>query len=151
VLVLTALDAKADVKRGLDLGADDYVSKPFDMGELVARCRALIRRSYGRPESVIAVGPLRIDASAHSVTFQGSAVRLTAMEYKILEYLALRAGQVVSKAEIIDHLYDFGSENLSNVVEVHVSSLRRRFDPGPDHRLIRTVRGLGYVLGEPPP
>lgn len=147
VLVLTARDTPADIRRGLDQGADDYLTKPFDMGELVARCRAIIRRAYDRPSPVLAVEGLKINTAAHTVTWRGKTMRLAAMEYRLLEYLALRAGEVVSKTDIIEHLYDFGSENLSNVVEVYVSSLRRRFDPGPKHRLIHTVRGQGYVLG----
>jgi len=150
ILILTARDTTAEIRRGLDLGADDYLTKPFDMGELVARCRAIIRRAYDRPTSVITVEGLKINTAAHTVTWRGKTTLLTAMEYRLLEYLAMRAGEVVSKADILDHLYDFGSENLSNVVEVYISSLRRRFDPGPRHRLIHTVRGQGYVLGALP-
>jgi two-component system response regulator PhoP len=150
VLVLTARDATEDVMRGLDLGGDDYLTKPFDMGELVARAKALIRRAYNRPEPVIGVGGIEINTAARRVTFRGKAARLTAMEYRLLEYLAMRAGEVVSKADLVEHLYDFQSENFSNVIEVYISSLRKRFDPGPRHRLIHTIRGQGYVLGEAP-
>ena len=150
VLILTARDTPADIRRGLDLGGDDYLTKPFDMGELVARCRALIRRAYDRPNPVLAVGGIRINTAAHSVTFRGKTVLLGAMEYRMLEYLAMRAGEVVSKADIEEHLYDFNSETVSNVIEVYISLLRKRFDPGPRHRLIHTVRGQGYVLGELP-
>ena len=150
VLVLTARDSSADVTRGLDLGGDDYLTKPFDMNELVARAKALIRRAYNRPEPVIAVGEMRINTATRAVTFRGKTSRLTAMEYRLLEYLAMRAGEVVSKADLVEHLYDFQSENFSNVIEVYISSLRKRFDPGPRHRLIHTVRGQGYVLGEAP-
>jgi DNA-binding response OmpR family regulator len=144
---LTARDTTAEIRRGLDQGADDYLTKPFDMGELVARCRAIIRRAYDRPSPVIAVEGLKINTATHTVTWRGKTTRLAAMEYRLLEYLAMRAGEVVSKTDILDHLYDFGSENYSNVIEVYISSLRRRFDPGPRHRLIHTVRGQGYVLG----
>jgi len=150
VLILTARDTPADIRRGLDLGADDYLAKPFDMGELLARCRALIRRAYDRPNPVLTVGGLRINTAAHTVTFKRKTVLLGAMEYRVLEYLAMRAGEVVSKADIEEHLYDFGSETVSNVIEVYISLLRKRFDPGPRHRLIHTVRGQGYVLGELP-
>jgi len=147
VLILTARDTLADIRRGLNLGGDDYLTKPFDMGELVARCKALIRRAYDRPNPVLAVGGLRINTAAHSVTFKGKTAVLGAMEYRLLEYLAMRAGEVVSKADLEEHLYDFGSETASNVIEVYVSLLRKRFDRGPRHRLIHTVRGQGYVLG----
>jgi DNA-binding response OmpR family regulator len=150
VLILTARDTTADLQRGLNLGGDDYLTKPFDMGELVARCKALIRRAYNQPNPVIAVGPLRINTAAHSVTFKGKATLVGAMEYRLLEYLAVRAGEVVSKEDLLDHLYDFDSEKFSNVIEVYISLLRKRFDPGPRHRLIHTVRGRGYVLGDMP-
>jgi DNA-binding response OmpR family regulator len=151
VLILTARDSTEDVKRGLDLGGDDYLTKPFDMRELVARSKALIRRAYDRPDPVVVVGELRINTATRAVTFKGKAALLTATEYRMLEYLAMRSGEIVSKAELVDHLYDFGSENFSNVIEVYISALRKRFDPGPLHRLIHTVRGQGYVLGEVPP
>jgi DNA-binding response OmpR family regulator len=130
------------VVRGLDLGADDYLTKPFAMAELCARARALVRRSHDRPDPQLVVGRIHIDTSRHLVSCDGRDHRLPAMEYRLLEYLALRAGQVVSKTELFERLYDFNSERLSNVLEVYVSSLRRRF--GPDS--IRTIRGHGYVL-----
>lgn len=144
VLVLTARDKTEDVIRGLDLGCDDYLTKPFDMDELIARCRALIRRIYDRADPVLVVGELRINTAARSVTFRGRTCSLPAMEYRLLEYLTSRAGEVVSKEEIVEHLYDFNAERFSNVVEVYVSNLRKRFGSG----LIRTRRGQGYVLGE---
>jgi two-component system response regulator PhoP len=150
VLVLTARDATGDVIAGLETGCDDYLTKPFDMAELVARCKALIRRSHGQPAPTLTVGELSVNTASRQVTFRGQATLLPAMEYRLLEYLAMRAGQVVSKEEILDHLYDFGSENFSNVVEVYISALRRRFDPVPPHRLIHTVRGQGYLLGDMP-
>ncbi len=150
VLVLTARDATEDVVCGLDLGCDDYLTKPFDMGELVARCRALVRRAHGKPSPVLQVGPLSINTHTRQVVFQGRTYNLPAMEYRLLEYLAMQAGQVVSQTDILEHLYDFNSERYSNVVAVYVSALRRRFDPGPPHRLIHTLRGHGYLLGEMP-
>jgi len=148
VLVLTARDTTEDVVRGLNEGGDDYLTKPFELAELLARCKALIRRCHGLPESVIRIGILEIDTASHVVRVEGRSVELHAMEYRLLEYLAMRRGQVVSKEDIMDHLYDFESEKFSNVVEVHMSSLRRKLDPGGDHNFIRTIRGAGYVLGE---
>lgn len=150
VLVLTARDKTRDIIEGLDLGCDDYMTKPFEMAELAARCKALIRRAYDRPNPVIEIGGLYINTTTRLVTFEGHTARLPAMEYRLLEYLAVRASELVSKADILDHLYDFDSEKFSNVVEVYISSLRKRFDPGPRHRLIHTVRGQGYVLGDSP-
>ena len=150
VLVLTARDATEDIVRGLDEGGDDYLTKPFEMAELVARCKALIRRGHGRADPVLRVGPLEINTSSRRVTVAGKPVLLHAMEYRLVEYLAMRQGEVVSKADIRDHLYDFDSEHFSNVVEVYVSSLRRKLDPHGEHDLIHTFRGLGYLLGEPP-
>lgn len=150
VLILTARDATDDVIRGLNMGSDDYLTKPFDMGELIARCGALIRRTYDRPDPVVSVGELSVDTSSRMVTLQGQPVAVSAMEYRLLEYLMLRAGQIVTKAEIVEHLYDFNAENFSNVVEVHVSALRKKLDPEPQHRLIHTVRGRGYLVGEMP-
>lgn len=143
VLVLTARDTTDDVVRGLDRGGDDYLTKPFKMGELLARARALIRRSYDRPDPVLRVGPLEINTATHTVTCRGRKTSLPAMEYRLLEYLAMRAGEVVSKTDIIEHLYDFNAETFSNVIEVYVSALRKKF--GAD--TIRTIRGQGYVLG----
>jgi len=142
VLVLTARNATEDVVRGLDLGCDDYVTKPFQLEELVARCRALIRRGYDRADPVLEVGELSIDTATHEVVCGGRPQRLPATEYRLLEYLAMRAGQVVPKRDIIEHLYGFESERFSNVVEVYVSMLRKRFGP----KLISTLRGQGYVL-----
>jgi len=143
VLVLTARDTTDDVVRGLDRGGDDYLTKPFKMGELLARARALIRRSYDRPDPVLRAGPIEINTATHTVTCRGRKTSLPAMEYRLLEYLAMRAGEVVSKTDIIEHLYDFNAETFSNVIEVYVSALRKKF--GAD--TIRTIRGQGYVLG----
>ncbi len=151
VLVLTARDASEDVVRALNLGCDDYLTKPFDMGELVARCKALIRRAHGRPSPVLRVGPLSIDTRTRLVTFKAETYELPAMEYRLLEYLAMRAGEVVSQTDILEHLYDFNSERFSNVVAVYISALRRRFDPKSPYKLIRTLRGQGYRMGEPRP
>ena len=150
VLILTARDTAGDIIKGLNTGSDDYLTKPFDMGELIARCRALIRRHYDRPDPVVSVGSLSLDTASRVVTLNERPVSLPAMEYRLLEYLMLRAGQVVTKEEIIEHLYDFDAEKFSNVVEVYVSALRKKLDPGPPHRLIHTVRGQGYLVGDMP-
>lgn len=142
VLILTARSATEDVVRGLDLGCDDYLAKPFKLDELVARCRALIRRCYDRANPVLAVRNLSINTATREVTCKGHQQRLPATEYRLLEYLAMRAGQVVPKGDIIEHLYDFDSDRFSNVIEVYVSMLRKRFGP----EIITTVRGQGYVL-----
>jgi two-component system response regulator PhoP len=142
VLVLTALSATDDVVRALEAGSDDYLTKPFEMAELFARCRALIRRSYDRPDPVLRVGSLTIDTARRSVQVENRSFDLPAMEYALLEYLALRAGEVVSKREILEHLYDFDRERFSNVVEVYVSAIRKRFGAAS----IRTIRNQGYVL-----
>jgi two-component system OmpR family response regulator len=142
VLILTAKDTTEDIVRGLDYGCDDYLTKPFEMGELVARARALIRRSYDRPEPVVQVGRITLNTSSRAVFLGGRQQYLPAMEYRLLEYMALRAGETVSKSEILEHLYGFDAERYSNVIEVYVSSLRKRFGS----ESIRTSRGLGYVL-----
>jgi two-component system OmpR family response regulator len=146
VLILTARGQWGEKVAGFDAGADDYVTKPFDMGELVARCKSLVRRAYDRPSPEIRVGSLVVNTAARRVTCGGKAILLPAMEYRLLEYLALRGGQVVSKEDILDRLYDFESEKFSNVVEVYISSLRRKLSergPGP---VIHTMRGQGYML-----
>ncbi len=150
VLILTARDATSDVIQGLETGSDDYMVKPFDMGELIARCKALVRRSYGRAAPVIEIGPVNINTAKHQVMIRGKPVRFSAMEYRLLEYLAMRVGEVVSKADIAEHLYDFGSENFSNVVEVYICSLRKKLGSGTGDELIHTFRNQGYLLGELP-
>ncbi len=149
VLILTARDTVPDRVTGLDLGADDYLVKPFAFEELLARVRALVRRSYGRHSPVIEIGNLRIDTARRQVWRNGLEVELRAMEYKLLEYLARRAGETVSRTEIWEHLYDFGSQAVSNVVDVYVACLRRKLDEPGHKSIIQTRRGLGYVLGAP--
>lgn len=150
VLILTASDAADDIVQGLETGSDDYMVKPFDMRELIARCKALVRRSYGRAGPIMEIGDISINTAKHQVTVDGKTVRLSAMEYRLLEYLAMRAGEMVSKADIVDHLYDFGSDKFSNVVEVYICSLRRKLASGSRTELIHTFRNQGYLLGEPP-
>lgn len=150
VLILTAKNTAQDVIRGLDAGSDDYLAKPFDMGEFLARCKALVRRTYDRPDPVVRVGGLSLDTSSRLVTLKGQRVVLRAMEYRLLEYLMFRAGQVVSKEEILDHLYDFNAESFSNVIEVYVSSLRKKVVAASARVSIRTIRGQGYLIEETP-
>ena len=146
VLILTARDTQRDIVTGFNEGGDDYLTKPFDMGELIARCKALIRRSYGQPYPLLEVGKLKVDTAARKVTFNDSEVRLTAMEYRTLEYLAMRTGQIVSKEELLEHLYDFNWERFSNVLEVYIAAIRRKLDPDRCFDPIETVRGQGYCL-----
>jgi two-component system response regulator PhoP len=150
VLILTARDDTRDIIQGLETGSDDYLVKPFDMRELMARCKALVRRSYGRAAAIIDIGDISINTAKHQVTFRDKSVRLSAMEYRLLEYLAMRAGEVVSKADITEHLYSSYSENFSNVVEVYISTLRKKLGSGPNREVIHTLRNQGYVLGELP-
>jgi two-component system OmpR family response regulator len=140
VLLLTARDSAPDRVRGLDLGADDYMSKPFDLPELLARLRALIRRSTGQAQTLIDLGEIVVDTRARVTTLGGEAVTLTAREYSLLEYLALHRGQVVSRTELYEHLLDESDATLSNLMDVHVFGIRKKL--GRD--LIKTRRGLGY-------
>lgn len=142
VLMLTARDAISDRIRGLDVGADDYVVKPFNLAEVFARVRALIRRSAGRGDSNIELGDVVIDTARRTVTLSGQAVVLTAREYAILELLASRRGEVVTKTQIYDHIFDETDDSLSNLVEVHVMNIRKKL--GRD--FIATRRGQGYVV-----
>jgi DNA-binding response OmpR family regulator len=147
VLVLTARDAIADRVAGLDLGADDYMVKPFAFDELVARLRALVRRRYAQLDPVVRVADLEIDTRARRVRRAGQIVALSAREYALLEYLAHRVGHIVSRAELWDHAYDEAAEANSNVLDVHISHLRRKIDDGHATKLIHTRRGQGYVFG----
>jgi DNA-binding response OmpR family regulator len=146
VLVLTARDEKESVITLLNAGADDYLTKPFDLGELLARTKALIRRGKGRSSPVLRIGELEINTVDHTVKLGGNSVSLTAMEYRVLEYLAHRPNAVVSKTELLEHLYDYNWEKFSNVIEVYISGLRRKLNDGPSHQLIQTQRGQGYLL-----
>lgn len=142
VLMLTARDAMSDRVRGLDAGADDYLVKPFDLPELLARIRALIRRSAGQSQSTIELGDVIIDTRAKSVKRSGADVILTAREYSILEYLALHRGKVVSRSMLYDHIMDETDATLSNLLDVHVFSIRKKLG----HDLITTRRGQGYCI-----
>jgi DNA-binding response OmpR family regulator len=146
VLILTARDTVDDRVKGLDDGADDYLVKPFAFAELLARVRAMIRRRYDQPATTITLGPLVIDTASQRVTRNGEPVEMTGREYALLEYLARRAGQVVSRTQIWDHLYEFDSEATSNVVDVYIGYLRKKLDSPDRPSLIRTYRGRGYSL-----
>ena len=142
VLMLTARDAVPDRIRGLNQGADDYLTKPFDIDELLARVRALIRRTSGQAHAVIQIGRLTIDTSSCRVHLADREVTLTAREYSLLEYLALHRGEVVSRTALYEHLFDENDETLSNLLDVHVSNLRRKLG----HDCITTRRGHGYCI-----
>lgn len=142
VLVLTARDSVADRVRGLNLGADDYLGKPFELAELVARLRAMARRATGDPAPLLTLGPITIDTASQRVRRDNQLVELTAREYTILELLVRRRGTLVSRTAICEHLYAEDDEVFSNVVDVHIAALRRKL--GRD--LIETRRGHGYIV-----
>jgi len=146
VLVLTARDALPDRVRGLDLGADDYLTKPFELQELFARLRSVIRRSAGKPSSIVEVGDVRVDTVRKTVSKAGKPVALTAREYALVEFLAMHRGELVTRSMIYDHLFDEDDDSLSNLVDVHVSNVRKKL--GKD--FIMTRRGQGYLLEDDP-
>lgn len=146
VLILTARDAVEDRVKGLDLGADDFLTKPFAMEELRARVRALLRRAYGKKRPVLTIGHLELDLASRRARVDGEAIELTAREYALLEYLALRAGEVVTRTDIWTHLYDETSDSTSNVVDVYIGYLRKKIERPDRPRLLVTRRGEGYVL-----
>jgi two-component system OmpR family response regulator len=145
VLILTARDRWSDKVAGFDAGADDYLAKPFYTEELLARLRALLRRAAGFATADIDIGPLHIDTRASRVTLDGNPVKLTSLEYRLLAYLAYHRGKVVSRTELVEHLYDQDFDRDSNTIEVFVGRLRKKLDAN----LIQTVRGLGYSLEDP--
>ncbi|MET0313202.1 MAG: response regulator transcription factor [Hansschlegelia sp.] len=145
VLILTARDRWSDKVQGFDAGADDYVAKPFHMEEILARVRALLRRASGHASSELLCGPVRLDTRAGRVTIDGNAIRLTSHEYRLLAYMMHHQGRVVSRTELVEHLYDQDFDRDSNTIEVFVGRLRKKL--GAD--VIQTVRGLGYLLAPP--
>jgi DNA-binding response OmpR family regulator len=146
VLVLTAMDAVSDRVRGLNIGADDYLVKPFAFEELLARVRVLVRRNYRDPGPVITVGDLVVDTTARRISRSGKDIDLTAREFAIMEILALRAGQIVTRTEIAERIYSDSAEPSSNAIDVYVGYLRRKLEAGGGSRLLHTRRGIGYVL-----
>ncbi len=147
VLILTAKDTLEDRVTGLDLGADDYLVKPFEFKELLARIRALMRRRYQKKSAYIKVKDLRIDLSTQQVWRGRQEINLTPREYALLEYMAMRAGQMVSRSDIWEHVYVFNSSAYSNVVDVYIGYLRKKIERPGKSSMIRTVRGRGYILG----
>lgn len=144
VLILTARDRWSDKVAGIDAGADDYVAKPFHMEEVVARLRALLRRAAGHASNEISVGAIRLDIRAGKVTRDGMTVKLTSHEFRLLSYLMHHKGRIVSRTELIEHLYDQDFDRDSNTIEVFIGRLRKKVDAD----LIETVRGLGYRIAD---
>lgn len=144
ILILTARDRWQDKVEGLQAGADDYVAKPFHFEEVLARVQALLRRAGGWSSPTLSCGPIVLDTRTQSVTVNAAPVELTTFEYRILEHLMLRAGEVISKAELTERLYDQDFERDSNVIEVFIGRLRRKLDPQEQLKPIETLRGRGY-------
>jgi two-component system copper resistance phosphate regulon response regulator CusR len=149
ILMLTARDAVADRVAGLDSGADDYLVKPFQFDELLARLRALLRRGGPTQESVIRAGALELDTRSHRVRLDGKPIVLTTKEYALLEYLARNEGRIVGRAEIADHVWNEEFDPFSNLIEVYVNRLRRNIERVSEGKYIHTVRGAGYMLEAP--
>ena len=145
VLILTARDRWSDKVAGFDAGADDYVAKPFHMEEVLARVRALLRRSAGHATSELACGPLLLDTKSARVTVDGTAIKLTSLEFRLLAYLMHHKGKVISRTELVEHLYDQDFDRDSNTIEVFVGRLRKKL--GAD--VLHTIRGMGYCVSEP--
>lgn len=148
VIMLTAKDTLSDKIEGLDVGADDYLTKPFEFDELLARLRSLLRRGSETKEAVIHIADLEIDTASHEVRRGGKVIKLSAREYALLEYLAYRKGSVVTRGEITEHIYDESFDKDSNIIDVYMNYLRGKVDKGFDKKLLHTVRGAGYILKE---
>jgi two-component system, OmpR family, response regulator len=144
VLILTARDRWSDKVAGFDAGADDYVTKPFNMEEILARIRALVRRSAGHASTELVCGPVTLDTKGARVLVKGMAVKLTSQEYRLLEYLMMHGGKVVSRTELVEHLYDQDFDRDSNTIEVFVGRLRKKL--GGD--VLHTIRGMGYTMSD---
>ena len=150
VIFLTALDSVQDRIDGLDLGADDYLVKPFDLNELLARIRAVTRKYGTQKTSVYTVGDLTVDTASRTVTRGGKAITLSAKEYAILEYMIRHKGAVLSRQQLEDHIWNYDYAGGSNVVDVYIAYLRKKIDAGFDQKLIHTIRGAGWTLREAP-
>ncbi len=148
VLILTARDTGEDKVKGLDLGADDYIVKPFDFNEFLARIRAVVRRKYGNISNKIVIGDLVLDISDKSVVRGGKKVDLTGKEYEILEYLMQSKNRILSRDQIKEHVWDYGYEGDSNIIDVLIKNIRKKLDTGDGKQIIYTKRGLGYIIKE---
>ena len=148
VLMLTARDSADDKVKGLDLGADDYIVKPFDFNELMARIRAVVRRKYGNSSNKLVIGDLILDTSEKSVTRAGKQIELTGKEYEVLEYLMQSKNRILSREQIKEHVWDFDYEGDSNIIDVLIKNIRKKIDVEAGKQIIYTKRGLGYVIKE---
>lgn len=150
ILILTAKTRTEDKVIGLDAGADDYLSKPFELSELKARVKALLRRKYHQPQTIIKIDDLEIDSVKHQVTRNNKLISLTPKEFAILELLARHRGEVVTRTQIIEHTWDYNFDRMSNVVDVFIATLRKKIDSSSKKKLIKTIFGVGYKLSETP-
>ena len=148
ILMLTARDSTDDKVKGLDLGADDYIVKPFDFNELLARIRAVVRRKYGNSSNRLVIGDLILDTSEKSVTRAGKQIELTGKEYEVLEYLMQSKNRILSRDQIKEHVWDFDYEGDSNIIDVLIKNIRKKIDIEAGKQIIYTKRGLGYVIKE---
>ena len=148
VLMLTARDSADDKVKGLDLGADDYIVKPFDFNELMARIRAVVRRKHGNSSNKLVIGDLILDTSEKSVTRAGKQIELTGKEYEVLEYLMQSKNRILSREQIKEHVWDFDYEGDSNIIDVLIKNIRKKIDIEDGKQIIYTKRGLGYVIKE---
>lgn len=148
ILFLTARDSVEDKVKGLDLGADDYVTKPFSFDELTARLRVMTRKNTSSSTNIYTIGDLSLDSTSKTVTRAGREIRLSAREFSLLEYMIRNKNKVLSREQIENHLYNFDYEGGTNVVDVYISYLRKKIDGGFDNKLIHTIRGYGYIIKE---
>lgn len=148
VLMLTAREGMDDKVKGLDTGADDYLVKPFEFPELVSRLKAVIRRNKGEASSIIAIGDLDIDINTRTVKRAGKEIKLSSREYRLLVYLSLNRGRVISREQIMEHIYDLDHDSDSNIIDVYINHLRNKIDKGHADKLIQTIRGEGYTIRE---